>query len=318
MGAAVDNAIASVAAANGYAQTYVNFTTKLVTDVMNALVASSISQMKAYAELVSQLESGLAAFKAATIPTTSIVQWVESNVTETVSSPTALTQTPKALSQSSITAIQSLYTKLVSILGQAPNGIYVIPIGTDNTKYPKDMTNASLVAGTITLDKYSIPSTDGSTATDYTDPAKFATLNGLKDGNGNTPIDLLSAVKTMFAQEATNSYKQLDTLVQMGFQRIVITDGHILTKMTFEMQASDASQSSQFDDQSSGTSASLSVGGGMPWLHASASVSHSEFRCKVANDHSQVSDQIHATMMGEVLVNYKSDYFPALPSQAKP
>ena len=61
---AVQNALDSVGAIKGITQSYVDFTTKLVTDVMNSLVSSSISQMRAYSDLVGTLERGLGAYKA--------------------------------------------------------------------------------------------------------------------------------------------------------------------------------------------------------------------------------------------------------------
>ncbi|HTY38389.1 MAG TPA: hypothetical protein VMH23_14820 [Bacteroidota bacterium] len=297
---AVQNAIDSVAAINGISQSYVDFTTKLVTDVMNALVASSISQMRAYADLVSQLERGLAAFKSQAATQQGTIAWMRSRVPESADQQNAaVVIVPKSLQQSSVDVIKNLYAnKLASVLGA---GTYGMP--------KTDITSLTV---TPTFDPTDFGALDGSTAKDYTANQLPAAVNGV------IPIDLLSAVKTMMAGDAQDAYQQLDKLVQMGMMRVVITDGHILTKMSFEMETSDSSQHSASDVYGSSFAVSASAGAGWGWGSASAKTSYSNFKVKTANDHSQTSTDIHVAMMGEVLVNYRSDYFPLLPSQAKP
>lgn len=161
-----------------------------------------------------------------------------------------------------------------------------------------------------------IPHTDGSEAKDYTDLTK--TLPTMNDTTKHIQIDLLSAVRTMMADDAANSYKQLDTLVRMGMMRVVVTDGHILTKMNFIMKAAAATQANSQDIYGSSFAGHASVGAAWGWGAASLGASYSNFSVHVADEHSQTSTDIQLALMGEVLVNFKSDYFPQLPSQAKP
>lgn len=312
---AVENALGAVPAIRGITQSYVDFTTKLVTDVMNALVSSSISQMRAYADMVASLERGLASFKGQVTTPQAIIKWLESRIPETGSDPANLKVKTDALPQASADIIRDLYaTKLVTILGPAPAGVYVLPgfKKDDMASAPASVTGKTALVG-AQLDATAIPNADGTGATEITK----ATIPKA-DGNGNTPIDLLSAVTTIMADDATNSYQMLDKLVQMGLLRIVVTDGHILTKMTFEMKTSDASERNSSDIYSSAFAASTSASAGWGPFSASARASYSTFNVRVANEHSQTSTEIFTTMMGEVLINYRSDFFPSLPSQAKP
>jgi hypothetical protein len=310
---AVQNAIDSVAAINGISQSYVDFTTKLVTDVMNALVSSSISQMRAYADLVTSLAKGLATFKSQATTNEAICAWLRNRIPETADpNNQSGIILPKPLSQASVDIIKNLYSnKLVTILG-AGSQPYDLPTTTITTLDP----TKQLVAA-----DFGNPTVQGgaplvlTTAKNYTDKV----TNPLPQAANNViPIDLLSAVKTMMSADAGDTYQHLDTLVQMGMMRIVVTDGHILTKMSFEMETSDSSVHTSSDIYGSSVGVSANAGASWGWGHASLKASYSNFKVKVANDHSQTSTDIHIAMMGEVLVNYRSDYFPQLPSQAKP
>jgi hypothetical protein len=308
---AVQNALASVGAIQGISQSYVDFTTKLVTDVMNALVASQISQMRAFADLVSTLERGLAAFKSQATASSVVIKWIEGRIPESGTDPTKIA-VPANLSASSADIIANLYaTKLVTILGAPANGgKYVLPSAAAQSDPSGYMT--SLTGKTLT--NSDVPSTAG-TGTDYTNSAN--TLPAA-DSKNNIAIDLVSAVITMMSDDADNSYQQLDKLVQMGMMRVVVTDGHILTKMKFSMDTSDSSQHSFSDIYSSSFAVSASAGASWGWGGVSARTSYSSFNVQTSNDHSQTSTDIQVAITGEVLVNYKSDYFPQLKSQAKP
>ena len=304
---AVQNALDSVAAIKGITQSYVDFTTKLVTDVMNSLVASSISQMRAYADLVSTLERGLNSYKAQVSTPQVLINWLESRIPETGSDIANLKVSTDALSQHSADIIRDLYaTKLVSILGpvSAPGTGYVLP--------GKKVADMSTLA-TTTLDNTMIPKADATGATEY-DKTNLPAA----DANGNIPIDLLSAIQTTLCDDAAQSYQILDQLVKMGMLRIVVTDGHILTKMTFDMSTSDSSRQSSSDIYGSAFAVSGSAGASWGWGHAAVQASYSSFNVHASQSSSQNSTDIQVAMMGEVLVNYKSDYYPQLPSQAKP
>lgn len=317
---AVANALDSVAAIQGITTSYVNFTTKLVSDVMNALVSSSISQMRAYSDLVSSLERGLAAFKAQVSTPQAMIKWLQNRIPETGSDPTTLKIPTDSLSQASADIIRDLYgTKLVSILGTASDGPYVLPgFGAMGmSSLPNTPANKIKLVNFALTDKQILKS-DGTGAKELISSTKLtSTADPEEAAKKVVEIDLLNAVLTVLAYDAAISYQMLDKLVQMGMSRIVITDGHILTKMTFNMETSDSSQRNSQDIYGSSFAVSGSAGASWGWGSASIKASYNSFNVHLANEHAQTSTDIQVAMMGEVLCNYKSDYFPALPSQAK-
>jgi hypothetical protein len=272
---------------------------------MNALVASSISQMRAYADLVNTLEKGLAAYKAQVQNKDVIIKWIETRIPETGTDPAKLKTPSDNIKQEAANLIIDLYqTKLVSILGAPASAKGYAPPGSKadwaDTLVDTQLTAAQVGDPSIAkpLDATSIPQPDTTTSL--------------------IPISLTSAVVTSMTDDAANNYDILDKLVQRGMLRIVVTDGHILTKMTFEMKTSDSDERTSADVYGSSFAVRASAGASWGWGRASASASYSRFNVHVANERSQTSTDILTTMMGEVLVNYKSDFYPALPSQAKP
>jgi hypothetical protein len=262
--------------------------------------------MRAYVDLVSELEKGLSAFKGARTSPDAIKAWLQSNAPETV------TTTVGALSQSSADVIKNLYAvKLPSIvlLTDLPQGPpipkqYTLPA--DGGTIP-DMN--ALSGATLTVAQIGDPAT--------------ATLRHkgnmpAADALGNVTITLADAVLTMLGNDAELSYSQLNTLIQTGLIRIFIPGGHFLTKMTFSLDAKDASERVSSDVYSS----SFSGGGGFSYsgkrLKAAATASYNQIRVKVATEKTTTSTEILTTVMGEVYMDFRSDFFPALPSQAKP
>ena len=312
MTTAVDNALAAVPAVAGYEKSFTDFTVTLLQNVMNALVGSSISQMRAYADLVSELEKGLSAFKGARTSPDAVKIWLQSNAPETVANPSG------ALSQSSADVIKNLYAVklpaivLLSDLPQTPNvpKQYTLPAdGGGNIPDMNKLFGVTLTGGTA------------GNAGQIGDPAApINIINNTRtaDANGNVTITLLDAVKTMLDSDAELSYTELNTLVQMGLLRIVVSNGHILTKVTFTLDTADSSERAATDVYSS----RFSAGGGgalsLGILNVAASASYSRLHVKVAAERTTTSTDILTTVMGEVKVDFRTDFFPTLPSQAKP
>jgi len=304
---AVDNALASVPAAAGYEKSFTDFTVTLLQNVVDTLVGSSISQMKAYVDLVSELEKGLSAFKGARTSPEAIKAWLQSNAPETVAT------TVGALSQSSADVIKNLYaTKLPSIIllgdltattgGTVPKQ-YTLPA--DNAGVP-DM---NALSGT-TL-----------TAAQIGDPTAATVRNKgnmpAADSLGNVSVTLADAVQTMLGNDAELSYSQLNTLIQTGLMRVTFPQGRLSSKLTYSLDTKDASERVSNDVYTS----TFSGGGGASYsgrlFRIAATASRNQIRVKVATEKTTTSTEILATVMGEVQIDFRSDFFPALPSQAK-
>jgi hypothetical protein len=112
----------------------------------------------------------------------------------------------------------------------------------------------------------------------------------------------------------------LASMVILGINRIVVTDGHIQAKVIFDVRAEDEAKreykASMFDRAQQSTAVKMSAGYGGWFSPVSASMSTSASTDHVATVQSAVDDtseskaEVKAKLTGEVKVNFKSDYFP--------
>jgi hypothetical protein len=121
-------------------------------------------------------------------------------------------------------------------------------------------------------------------------------------------------------QIARSRQQLLASMVVLGINRIVVTDGLIHAKVVFDMRASDVAKrqakASMYDKkrETSETSASISYGSWFSPIDAGYSTKDtSEHVATVessVDDTSESKAEVKAKLTGEVRVNFKSDYFP--------
>ncbi|MED5617764.1 hypothetical protein [Ideonella sp. BN130291] len=119
-------------------------------------------------------------------------------------------------------------------------------------------------------------------------------------------------------QMARSRQQLLSSMVILGINRIVVTDGAINAKVLFELKASDQAQrearASLYDTQSSRNSNTSAAGMNFGW-GAAGSVNVNEQRhvttvASAVDETSESKAEVKAKLSGEVRVNFKSDYFP--------
>jgi hypothetical protein len=119
-------------------------------------------------------------------------------------------------------------------------------------------------------------------------------------------------------QMARMRQQMLSSMVLMGINRIVVTDGLINAKVQFDFRASDQAQrkarASMYDRNESSNSNTSGAGVFMPWGGA-ASVNQNDQRhmttvASSVDESSESKAELKAKLTGEVRVNFKSDYFP--------
>lgn len=107
--------------------------------------------------------------------------------------------------------------------------------------------------------------------------------------------------------------QQLATMVLLGINRIVVTDGLINAKVIFKMKASDQAQryntASMYDSKDTHTRAGTG-GGWFSSSYARASEDHKTVVHSFNEDQSESKAQVEANLTGEVRVNFKSETFP--------
>lgn len=117
---------------------------------------------------------------------------------------------------------------------------------------------------------------------------------------------------------ARSRQQLLASMVMMGINRIVVTDGLIHAKVVFDFKASDQARrrarASLSDMQRSATSAGAAAVGWAPWGaaggYAHTSNEHMTTVESSVDEASESKAELKAKLTGEVRVNFKSDYLP--------
>jgi hypothetical protein len=104
----------------------------------------------------------------------------------------------------------------------------------------------------------------------------------------------------------------LSTMVLMGINRIVITNGRIRAQMGFRIDASDKGQVHTASEFDATHESRLSYGGGLAgWLGGpSAEVKNTLTYVSSTKKDSSDELNVQADLTGEVDLHFKSDYFP--------
>jgi len=137
----------------------------------------------------------------------------------------------------------------------------------------------------------------------------------------SNPDEEARLVQSARLQMARARQQLLASMVMLGINRLVVTDGHILAKVVFDMRAQDtaarkatASMLDQKKDTSSsqaGAGYSGIFGWGMSAGFSAESTSeHMTTVQSAVDDTSESKAEVKANLTGEVRVNFKSDYFP--------
>jgi hypothetical protein len=119
-------------------------------------------------------------------------------------------------------------------------------------------------------------------------------------------------------QMARSRQQLLASMVVLGINRIVVTDGAINAKVVFDLKASDQAQrqarASLYDSASSMNRNTSAAGVHFGW-GAAGSVNENVQRhvttvASAVDETSESKAEVKAKLSGEVRVNFKSDYFP--------
>ena len=119
---------------------------------------------------------------------------------------------------------------------------------------------------------------------------------------------------------ASGRQQLLASMVMLGINRIVVTDGLINAKVIFDMRASDTAArqatASMADRQSSSLTNKMHAEYGRldvasQWLRGQRiQTEHVATVQSAVDDQSESKAEVKAKLSGEVRVNFKSDYFP--------
>ena len=119
-------------------------------------------------------------------------------------------------------------------------------------------------------------------------------------------------------QMARSRQQMLSSMVMLGINRIVVTDGLINAKVVFDFRASDEAQreakAALYDRDTSYNKNTTVAGAHFGWGGAASAntnvQTHMTTVSSSVDENSASSQEMKAKLTGEVRVNFKSDYFP--------
>jgi hypothetical protein len=308
--------------------TFVDFTSDLVRNVFETLITSSMEQLTAYADLVSQVSGSLANYEDRTLGDINVASLKYMN--EVV-----LPRFGDMTSSQYVLSANQTY----DIFTSGNNTIATISL--DATKLTDF--NALFAGVTATLTPVAPPAnpptTPADVAIDGFDPADITNTLKIIDQSVTPPVIktqyLFAFSKAILKRDVKKSYDLLVTILKLGMQKIVVTDGEIHTKLTFHVDAADTDETTSSQSQvdtsvqstsfvknrafGGGSSASGKLGkfllsasfsGGASSTKAGAS-SQSTVRVNVANEKHTAQTSIAIDILGEVTVKFRSDFFPS-------
>jgi hypothetical protein len=243
----------------------------LIKNVFQAIVESSIEQMRAYGELIANVAK-------------TVDQYMTDNISQGAGRDFLAQKYPDALG-----------VEVNEGSGQLAEGSEAPPptaqLVTKGDNPEQRLTDISRDLGVVPP------------VTDISDP--------------NAELKIVTAARL---QMAKSRQQLLSSMVMLGINRIVVTDGSINAKVIFDMRAEDKAKrkyTASMNDVSSQTyreKMDVSYGGWMSPVDASASFegeqAHVATVGSAVDETSESKAEVKAKLSGEVRVNFKSDYLP--------
>ncbi|EDX76485.1 hypothetical protein MC7420_4741 [Coleofasciculus chthonoplastes PCC 7420] len=141
---------------------------------------------------------------------------------------------------------------------------------------------------------------------------KAETKLDLQVGTGNKiPEDDIQKIREKLRRSlAKDRYMVLYEMVKMGLSRIVVTDGEINTKLTFNVTSYDSQikQRSNYNQNLNRVHVKGNAGG--LWWKVEGGLENTNLNVNTVNESSSEIITTNTQMIGEVKLRFKSDYFP--------
>jgi hypothetical protein len=150
---------------------------------------------------------------------------------------------------------------------------------------------------------------EGADAVDFTKDFGSDT-SGIDLSDEESERKLVDAAKNKMARERQ---QMLSTMVLLGINRIVVTNGHINAKVVFDMRASDDAKRRAHAEMHAAEGKSFSAGGGLLgkiFGGPEAGYSHETTVGSSVDDSSESKAAVKAQLSGDVRLQFKSETFP--------
>jgi hypothetical protein len=258
---------------------FVEFTTSLVSGVFDTIVTATIKQMDAYAKLVADLAKTLAQFQAENVSDAQINEHLAERYPDgvggtVVRSSFTFEATAAAEGQSAKTATEKLQDVVNALISE-----------TSSLRPP---------AKPLTRESDSLNIAADATATKFTDE--------------QTRV-IRPAIGALLA---TSMMDHLRAMAREGMARIVITNGEIMTRLTFSVNASEIDTRRKTDYSRHDAGAYIRGSGGFLFGRVSAGASWNHVRVNTVNETNFDSLTMSTEIIGQVKINFKTETFPAI------
>ena len=301
---------------------FVEFTTGLINGTFDAIIGATIKQMEAYAALVADLAKTLSQFQAENVSDAEINAYLSDRYPDGKGGTSIRGSIPAiAASAPSITPVVDSVAAVdgyifPDIVADPANGI-VAKNGHENFQ----SVVAALVLETSGLGLGNrlirIPvlpvvkdaKVDLELKIPVADEASIKT-NELKQFTSDQVTQIRKAIGVMLASSMMD---HLRAMAREGMARIVITEGSILTKLTFQVVSTDEQKIQQTNFRSNSLNAnlngSISGGKGKKRWGVSGGVSYSRVNVTMVDQTNTASNTTKTEMIGEVNIKFKTETF---------
>lgn len=272
---------------------FVEFTTGLINGTFDAVINATLKQMEGYAKLVADLAKTLAQFQAENVSDAQINAHLSTRYPDNQGGTTVrsdFTFIDTAADVASGTTEKKAKDKLIEVARAIVAGSITIKDAAQRLKL-----NSSDTGTGISLD---VDASDTATATKFT-------------------TDQVTKIRVVVGlMLATSMVDQLRAMAREGMARIVITNGEIMSKLTFNVSATDEQREQQSRFNHSSFGASVRGGASWGWGSASASANYNQLNVNTMNESSFDSVTMSTEIIGQVKLQFKTETFPPVVTEA--
>ncbi|MDP9316156.1 MAG: hypothetical protein M3R24_35760 [Chloroflexota bacterium] len=254
---------------------FVEFTTGLINGTFDAIVGATIKQMDAYAKLVADISKSLVQFRA-------------ENVSDAQLNAHLAERYPDG---SGGTVVRTGYT-FTDTAEDTQNGVQA-KTGAEKLLEVAD----ALIAETRTL----------------RDEQQRLTREGLGITDGATEFtsEQVTAIRAAIALTLANDIlEHLRAMAREGMARIVVTNGEILSKLTFRVASTEQQQQTQNKYHQDSAGAYIRGRAGWLWGSVSAGASWNQLNVNTVNEQSFDTVTMSTEIIGQVRIQFKTETFP--------
>ena len=269
---------------------FVEFTTGLINGTFDAIIGATIKQMEAYAALVADLAKTLAQFQAENVPDAQINAYLSDRYpevkggtsirTDYTFKPTEADTVNGIVAKTANENFQSVVDALVLETSGLELGNRLIRIPVTATVPPALVTDSSLA----------IPVADGTSI-------KF---------NSDQVAKIRKAIGILLASSMMSN---LRAMAREGMARIVVTEGSIRTKLTFQVSSTEIQQKQQASYRRNSLDVNVKAKARWGWGSASIGAGYSNLNVRTANETSTASITMSTEMIGEVNIKFRTETF---------